>query len=399
MNALLLHSETEAARSLVETGGLHLSVHSDLAAVESKWRLLEERAVCTAYQSFDWCKLWFDRVGREIGVSVVIVVAEDHFGATQFILPLQRKTQLGCTIIEALTAPLGAYAFGLFDPSFYRTEAANWFENYMANVIRLLPRHDILRLNNIVETVEGQANPLLFDRTFRDANSCHVIDLGPDFDAWYEQKRPGKRRRYLRNRDSKLEALGKLTFRLPTADDEIAQTIKTMLRDQDDRLAEAGILDVFSESERQFFADLALCKGKLLKPFKLELDGHVLAVISGMYFCGTFWAVISSLADHLARKHSPGDYALRHAIKSMCQAGARRYDFSVGDAEYKRQWSDHHHRLHFILKANSLRGLVVAGLMLAVQTAKRIVKNQPLLYQLFTSLRRLLRGQPAAAYE
>jgi CelD/BcsL family acetyltransferase involved in cellulose biosynthesis len=395
MNAPLAHSDTLVAQALPEIGGLRLRLHDNLASLEDLWRRLETHAVCTAYQSFDWCNIWVNRVGSSLAITPVIVVAENYFGEVLFILPLQKRKRFGLTIIEALSAPLGAYAFGLFHSDFYASKAQDWFEANLSTIIALLPKHDVFRLADIVEIVAGKSNPLRVGGSLVSANQCHVIDLHSDFQTFYEAKRPGRRRRYLRNRDAKLDAMGRVTFDLPTNDHDIRATMAVMFTDQEKRLAELGVHNVFSENEKQFFVDLALqeaATGRLMRPFRLTLDDTILAVISGVYFNKTFWALISSLADHDARKHSPGDYALRGAIKKMCEVGAEHYDFSVGDADYKSQWSDRQLQLYLILRARTLPGLALATVMLAKEKTKRIVKASPLLFGALATARRVFRG-------
>jgi CelD/BcsL family acetyltransferase involved in cellulose biosynthesis len=169
-----------------------------------------------------------------------------------------------------------------------------------------------------------------------------------------------------------------------------------MFADQEQRLAEAGIRNVFTANEKAFFTDLALCPsqhGNFLEPFVVKLDQTTLATISGLHFNNTFWALISSLATHEARKHSPGDYALRQVFKVMCERGVQHYDFSVGHADYKEQWSDRRLQLFFLLRANTPQGFALALLMLIKEKVKRLVKTQPAAFELISLMRRLVRGK------
>jgi CelD/BcsL family acetyltransferase involved in cellulose biosynthesis len=395
MNAPLLHSDTHDATPLCIAGHLRISIYQDIEDIETLWRSMETRAITTAYQSYDWCRLWLEHVGNTLGITPVIVVGNNHFGEPLFILPLQLRKSVGLRVIEALTAPLGAYAFGVFENRFYGSTAHDWFAAHLATIISMLPKHDVFRLADIVETVAGHANPLLAAGFLKAANECHMIDLKTDFDLFYKDKRPGRRRRYLRNRDGKLESMGKLEFTLPTTTPDISKAMQTMFADQEQRLAEAGIRNVFTENEKSFFTELAQCSaqhGKLLQPFALKLDNITLATISGLHFNNTFWALISSLASHDARKHSPGDYALRQVFKVMCERGAQHYDFSVGHADYKEQWSDRRLQLFFILRANSPQGFAMALLMLAKEKTKRLIKTQSIAFTALSFIRRSLRG-------
>ena len=153
---------------------------------------------------------------------------------------------------------------------------------------------------------------------------------------------------------------------------------------------------MFDALEQQFITDLIQAEtpeGPLVRPYRLMLDGIILAVMLGAYRHGTYWALISSLAEGELRKYSPGDYALRAMFKSLCEDGTTRLDFSAGDTAYKSNWSDHRFQLYFIVRATSFRGLPFAIGLLLREKIKRIAKTTPVLNTLLFDLRRLLRGQ------
>ena len=204
----------------------------------------------------------------------------------------------------------------------------------------------------------------------------------------------------MRKRDAKLQSSGHLCFDLPTrlADREL--TIKTMLIQQKARLAEGGVHGVFDDLEQDFIADLIHSKtaeGPLLRPHRLMLDGKILAVMLGAYRHGTYWALISSLAEGDVRKRSPGDYALRAMIQSLCEDGTVQLDFSAGDTAYKSHWSDRRVPMYFIVRATTLFGLPIAGFLLIREKLKRLAKTTPFLSTLLFNLRRYVIGQKPSA--
>ena len=60
-----------SAAAVSSTGRLkvELSLHDDLASIESDWRAFEERADCTVFQTFDWLSTWFRNIGAREGVK------------------------------------------------------------------------------------------------------------------------------------------------------------------------------------------------------------------------------------------------------------------------------------------------------------------------------------------
>ena len=67
--------------------GIQLSLHGDLAELESEWRAFEAQADCTAFQSFDWLSAWQRHIGAGEGAQPAVVIGRQG-GQILFILPL-----------------------------------------------------------------------------------------------------------------------------------------------------------------------------------------------------------------------------------------------------------------------------------------------------------------------
>jgi CelD/BcsL family acetyltransferase involved in cellulose biosynthesis len=100
--------------------------------------------------------------------------------------------------------------------------------------------------------------------------------------------------------------------------------------------------------------------------------------------------MISSLAAGEIRKYSPGDYALRAMIKSLCEDGTAVLDFSAGDSAYKTHWADSCIPLYFIVRASTFAGLPGAVYILMREKVKRIAKRTPVLSATLFKLRRIV---------
>jgi CelD/BcsL family acetyltransferase involved in cellulose biosynthesis len=400
LNAPMTKSETDFAANIESIGGLRLRLFTDMEAVKPIWLALEATGISTVYQSFVWCRTWLSRVGKARNITPCIVVGENMFGETMFVLPLQFRRKYGVRIVESLTAPQGAYGFGLFNTVFISEQASVWFAAHFDKIAATLPQHDVLHIADVPGSMMSYPSPLMAVRNFPAANHSQIMDLQLDYQALLEQKRSAESRRSMRKRDAKLLTSGRLSFELPAKLEDRKATIKTMLVQQKIRLAEAGVYGVFDDLEQQFITDLIYtqtAEGPLLRPYRLMLDGKILAVMLGAYRHGTYWALISSLVEGDVRKHSPGDYALRAMIKSLCEDGTAQLDFSAGDTAYKSHWTDRRVPLYLIVRAKTLRGLPIAGFLLLREQLKRVAKTTPLLNTLLFSLRRYAFGRKSAA--
>jgi CelD/BcsL family acetyltransferase involved in cellulose biosynthesis len=399
MNAPMASSDTGFKTAMPMVGGLRLHVSTEMKDIKPAWLALETYSCSTVYQSYVWCEAWMARVGKAQKVSPCIVSGENVFGEVMFIMPLQLATRWGVKFVEALTSPQGAYGCGLFKDTFVGRPGQEWFLEYLPDVIAALPKHDVFRMANLPNTLMGMPNPLLSTRAFRAANQIHIMDLQPNYQLLLESRRSSDSRRSMRKRDTKLQSLGTLVFDLPVLPEDRLFTLEVMLAQQKDRLAEIGVHNVFNAVEQQFILDLARVQtpeGYFLRPYRLMLNGKILAVMLGAFHHNTYWALISSLSAGEERKFSPGDFALRAMIQNLCESGVVKLDFSAGDTAYKFHWSDQQVPLYFIVRANSLIGLAASCLVLIREKAKRFAKRTPILNSILFGIRRLVSGRKAA---
>jgi CelD/BcsL family acetyltransferase involved in cellulose biosynthesis len=395
MNANLSDIDTALPPQPIGAGCLHLRLFTDFDAVRDLWCQMEATSLSTVYQTLAWCETWMTRVGKPAGIRPLIVVAEDGFGQCAFILPLQLRTWCGFKIVEALATPQTAYGFGLFSMRFLLPHGADWFESQTPRLVACLPPHDVFSLKDLPYGVAGCTNPLLGMRSFAAANRSHVVHLRQDFDTFLAEKRSSDSLRTIRKRDAKLTASGTVNFDLPRDAAARLATLDVMFEQQDARLSEFGIHQAYSAVEKDFIRDMASLSFQgepLLRPYRLTHDGKIVSVMLGAWHRNTYWALISSLADGDIRHYSPGDFALRAMLKALCEAGGERLDFSTGDTAYKLHWSDETVKLDFVLRASTLKGLVLASYLFAREKTKRIAKQTPWLHAMLFRARQKLAG-------
>ena len=357
------------------------------------WADFEARAGGTLYQNSLWCRAWMETVGVALGARPVLVTGHEN-GRLVFLLPLQVRRRQGVRVLEWLTSPHHNYGWPLLDPSF-AAQAADWFDAHFSAVVSAVADVDAIALTENPQELMGRGNPLAAHFTLRGANPSFVLDLDDNFEALQSRRQSGERRRGGRKNEAGLAKLGEIGFGLPVGKPALHSLIDTMFRQQEARLAELGIHGVFGPVERQFIHRLAELQDEarpVLAPYHLTLDGEVLAVMLGGLHGNGYWALISSLAAGAARRHSPGDVALRRSIAACCDSGLDFFDFSSGDTVYKRAWADHTVDLSNIMAANNLRGLVWVSAMAFHLAVKRSIKASPSLLAAGVMLRRLLRG-------
>ena len=371
-----------------------LSLHSSIDELESDWLALQSDGLCSFFQTFEWCKAWYETAGLSRRIKPSIVCGRKENGQVAFILPFAVETHMGNRVLCWYGTAEITYGMGIYDRKLLAT-SPDIMEEVWPEIIKLIGNIDAISLEHQPDNWQGVANPLTFLFTAPGANRSYRMKLQSDYPALFAQKRSSSSRRGARKRDKKLLATGNVVFDLPAAGDETRIVINTMINQQQDRLGKQGILSVYDETRRAFLQRLAETNNAsgqpVLLPFTLKIDGDICAVMLGGSFQQTYWALISSLtADTSLYALSPGDYALRQAIEQVCEAGFNTFDFASGDTDYKSHWSDETVQLY-----EATRGLTLKGRLWMVQSAsrswaKRTVKQTPWLFSLAKTARKFL---------
>jgi CelD/BcsL family acetyltransferase involved in cellulose biosynthesis len=377
-------------------GALNIRVSTDTEGILREWGALEASGLFTYFQSRAWCLSWLEDVGTTARASAVFVLGTWADGTPVFLLPLQVRSKRGFRLLEFLTVPHASYGFGLYDKHFLETEASDWFAAHFSALLQILPAHDAVYFRDMPERMLGYHNPLHGLARFKGANPAFMMGLTPDFQGLLASKRSTETLRSMRKRDKRLADSGSLHFGAPETGDERVHVIGKMFADQEKRLAQTGVRDVYGDVDRRFLIGLSdpnLHGKSALIPYRLTLDGTPICVLLGGRACGVFWAMITSLADGEWRKHSPGDYTLRHVIAQQCTDGVQYFDFALGYSDYKLAWADTEIETSLIIQASSLKGLVLALTLGLKHTMKRLLKRQAVLRDVTFALRRITFGK------
>jgi CelD/BcsL family acetyltransferase involved in cellulose biosynthesis len=100
-------------------------------------------------------------------------------------------------------------------------------------------------------------------------------------------------------------------------------------------------------------------------------------------------------AGELAR-FGPGRAHLNELLRHAGEQGFQRFDFTVGDEPYKRDWSDTELKLHDYLMAATVRGWLIGAMIAQFRRIKRFIKQSPGLTRAFSKARALARSLTAS---
>ncbi|ATQ67264.1 MULTISPECIES: GNAT family N-acetyltransferase [Methylosinus] len=350
---------------------LALDIFTRLEDARADWSELFVRAPASPYQSYDFCRLWLETLGRAQGLAPMIVVARTSAGRPLALLPLAqgrvgplrvarfiggRDSNLNAALIDR-DAALG-------DPRTLLRRAAR-----MASV-------DLFVLRNQPTLFAGAANPLAFPGSSASPSFAHARAL-PAAAADLDARLSGDARKKLRKKKARLEALGALAFEHNASGRRARDIAEALIAQKAERLR--GVDRSFEQEEMRDFI-LRLSETGALEIHALTLDGRIIAAYAGLAHERCFSAMLNSfIADEEIARSSPGDLLLHALMRDLVARGFTRFDLGIGEARYKDAVCDETIVLvDTIIPTRSL-GFVAAPLLVAATQAKRKIKQTPIL--------------------
>ncbi|MGZ6254167.1 MAG: GNAT family N-acetyltransferase [Candidatus Binataceae bacterium] len=360
---------------------ISLSVHSDLAAIEQEWRRFEETADCTPFQTFDWLSAWQRHVGALNGMTPAIAIAR-RGGDIVMLLPLavqrrgftRRLTFLGDDLCD-YNAPLLAPDFAALAPDGF---ARLWRD--VCKLIQATPalRHDTVLLEKMPRKVGAQQNPMHALNVFLNPSGAYETALPADWEQFYAAKRSSSTRRRDRTKLKRLGELGPVHFVNPDASAELALTLDVLIQQKSKAFARMGVPNLFARPGYvAFYRELATSPRfrPLVHLSRLDVGATWAALNLGLTFRDCYFHILASYDDGEVSRFGPGAAHLRELLRYAIGRGLKRFDFTIGDEPYKRDWCDTEQQLFDHSASATLRGWPATALSLGWRRAKRVIKQ------------------------
>jgi CelD/BcsL family acetyltransferase involved in cellulose biosynthesis len=390
-----------------QAGTITLTLHDDLAAAERDWRHLEANGDCTPFQSFDWLAAWQRHIGTHTGARPAIVVGR-RGPEILFLLPLAVDGGALLRRLKFLGQDLCDYNAPLLARDFARFVTPDQFGAIWRDVCRLIQsmpalRYDMVVLQKMPKMVGMQQNPMLCLDVQLNPSGAYETALGGDWETFYNAKRSSATRRRDRTKLKRLGELGAVCFVTPEASAEVASTLETLITQKEKAFARMGVPNMFARpGHAAFFRDVANGEAtrRLVHLSRLDVGATWAAVNLGLTFGDCYYHVLASYDDGEVSRFGPGAAHLRELLRHAIARGCKRFDFTIGDEPYKRDWCETEQQLFDHSAAATARGWPVAALALAWLRTKRVIKQSAPLWNGVVRLRTTLaalRKPPASS--
>ncbi len=369
---------------------IKFKIYRSLEAVKSEWRHFEQFADCTGFQAFEWLAGWYRHVGRIAGFVPVIAVGHFAGGETALIVPLAAEPGRAVRRLCWFGQDLCDYNAPLLSPDFsQRVTPARFLALWrrLCKQIQSDPqtRYDWIELEKMPQTIGDQINPFTHLAVTHNPSGAHVTRLGDDWEKFYFDKRSSATRRHDRAKRRHMSQFGEVRFVSCSGGEDARRAMEQLIGQKRHALFRRGIPDIFSRPGiKQLFLEIASNDAlrHLFHISRIEVGDACVAANFAILFGDCYYHVLASYDDMApAAQFGPGALHLRELLAHAIRQGFKRFDFTIGDEPYKREWADSGLNLYDYSAASTWRGWPAALFSAGRRRIKRFIKQTPVLWK------------------
>ena len=381
-----------------------LAIHRRIEDVEAKWRDLEQNALSTPFQTYEWLSCWQRHVGAARRSQPLIVLIFDRDGRLVALLPFSLRGWGPVQILSWLGASLSDYNAPVMSRDFILSFGPGEFERFWRNLVLALPLHPlrstVIKLSRMPERFGGVRNPFMDLPDFACTESAYHATLQQPWDTFYETRRSSATRRKLGQQLRNLSRSGTITYSEPVECITRRETLDALFNCKISALKRMSkrmrVTDIFSQpGVRSFFEEVTLKCNRLVHLARLDIDKDMLAGSLGLQHGTTYTFLVCCYKDGALSKYSPGRAHLNYVLKSAVDRGFTVFDFSIGDHPYKLDWCEEKTYLFEYLSGRGALGRFIGFSWRVTLQTRMWLSTKPAArqcYQMFRALVSNLRG-------
>ncbi len=367
---------------------LQMEVYRSFDEVKDLWLQFENNAACFIYQRFSFCRTWYETVGKKDGVRLHMVVVRDVTGEILMLAPLCLKKGRFGTVVSFIGDGMADYLAPLVQDDFAASLSTAGFEVVWKDILATIEcKIDLVWLDRQPVSIIGVKNPMTHLAHFNCTSSTHALNF-PQAENWSQCARllrSNKTANNIERRLRKLAKKGDVELIEVTDPAKRQEHMSQLLALKITNLNDAGTLHRMDTPDvARFYHALVADDGmqKNTHQFELRCGGKLVASVFGFVHHDTFYYQVCGFERQEFGQHSPGLLLLYQLFDWSHSRKLKRFDMTIGDEFYKKDWSNDTTQLVTVAVPHSNLGrLEYAGRRLLLWTKEKI-KNTSFLRKL-----------------
>lgn len=376
-----------------------VSITSNANAAEADWRAFESEHVASPYQSFDWLSNWARHVAPALDLKPLFIsVKVDQ--ALVAMMPLSLERKYGLTTARWMADELSNSNLPVMSRQFAQSATLSDVRTILDHCSAAAGGIDLFHLVNQPEEWLGMPNPFAGLDGVRSPSPLLSTRLQRDYQAFAKAKRSKRGlKRFARGIRQLAEAFGPLTLKQAETAEEIELAFAAFQNQRAQRFADQGIRNIYrNEGMDRFLRDQIVESTQRGSRTGLVLDflavgDTILATYIGLVHNRHFTCFANSFDSRPEyEKYSSGNILLAHIIQTECENGTDTFDIGIGVTSYKTVWCETQTLVDSIIAMSAL-GMGRALKNRALKRAKRFIKEDERLWELYIRARKLIAGR------
>ena len=217
--------------------------------------------------------------------------------------------------------------------------------------------YDLILFDKLPEFVLKNKNFFLSD-LYKNYSMSFYFDFKESIEDFYLKKTNSKTKQTDKRKLKKIAGQNQIKFEKVVLDKNNFELFEELVKKKYYQYYKKQIRSFDPNKIKRFYNNIAIKSNKNfnLVLHKMKIEENVLSVIFGIEQYDYFYFLIPYISNSSVTKYSPGRFHIQELIR-VYQKKNMHFDFTAGEEEYKKNWSNSFYTVNYILKLNNLRGL------------------------------------------
>jgi len=363
---------------------IEIKIYSKLnTELKEYWNKLEKDSYSYCFQSYDWYKNWvnhFRENNNKYSLCIIVVFSKSEILS---IFPFEIEKKFNLNILKWSGGDQADYCAPIINKNFNIDKDS--FISLWKKILLSIPKIDLVYFNKQPENIENFKNPFVsYLNTHRDSNTYNI--LLPK--TWKDYTNINLKKNFLLQnlrKKKQLKKLGNVKFIIAKSKEEKEKFIKELIIQKKERLSSLGLKDIFKDKNLKFYMEFENENIKKIDTHicSLVFNNELIAIHWGVIYKDRFYYLLLSMKEGKLDRYSPGRLLISLLIRWSITKKIKVFDFTLGDENYKKSWSNNIDGLFNFIKLNSLRGFLLFFLIKTKLILKSLDKENYLRKTIF----------------
>ena len=348
---------------------MQLEIHNFLPSKVIK-KLIDkkEHFVIEPFLDPDWTRIWWKNIGINEYDEIKYFIFS-HENEPVIIVPLVSRKVFILKVVEIAGGKVSDYLSPIFSKKYnFNKYDLIFIQN---QILKYFNKHDLVVFRK-QKNYSEKPNPFLkLSSPLLGLHQSHSLTLSEFINHKKIKKILNDNRRQLK----KLKKIGKVTFLTANEFNNRMMILKNMIRQKEQRYKETNAPNMFKDKfYKEFYYDLIKFDFNFLKihTSAIKLNENYLSTHIGFLDDKTYYYLMPSFDNKNFGNFSGGNILLENLIQYAQSIDSKIFDFTIGDENYKKKWTNQSTNLYEIIISNTIIGKLTKILIFIIYFLKRI---------------------------